>query len=71
MIEDNIATGDDTCSGAGFYVLDSSANIQDVVLTGNAADGWGGAIFFAGPPRFPVIFMPPHWSPTVRLQIMQ
>ncbi|MHC5181345.1 MAG: hypothetical protein ACYSOW_05695, partial [Planctomycetota bacterium] len=50
MIEDNIATGDDTCSGAGFYVLDSSANIQDVVLTGNAADGWGGAIFFAGPP---------------------
>ena len=49
-IKDNIAMGDASGSGAGLYCLDSSADIYDAVLTGNIADGWGGAIFIAGPP---------------------
>ncbi|RKY12728.1 MAG: hypothetical protein DRP52_04370, partial [Planctomycetota bacterium] len=49
-VKDNIVTGDTSSSGAGFYILDSTATIEDVVLTGNEADGFGGAIFFAGPP---------------------
>ena len=49
-IKDNIATGDISCSGAGLYCLNSSAVISDVVMTGNDADGFGGALYIAGPP---------------------
>lgn len=48
-IADNVAATRTYCSGGGFYGLDSSVRIKDCVMTGNHAQGFGGAVYLIGP----------------------
>jgi len=48
-INDNTAATKTYCSGGGLYCLDSTARIKDCVMTGNDAQGFGGAVYLIGP----------------------
>jgi hypothetical protein len=48
-INDNTAATKTYCSGGGLYCLDSTARIKDCVMTGNNAQGFGGAVYVVGP----------------------
>jgi len=48
-INDNTAATRTYCSGGGLYCLDSTARIKDCVMTGNDAQGFGGAVYLIGP----------------------
>lgn len=48
-VSNNIAATRTYCSGGGLYCLDSTARIEDCVMTGNQAQGFGGAVYLIGP----------------------
>ena len=48
-VSDNIAATRTYCSGGGLYCLNSTARIKDCVMTGNEAQGFGGAVYVIGP----------------------
>jgi len=48
-VSNNIAATRTYCSGGGLYCLDSTARIEDCVVTGNEAQGFGGAVYLIGP----------------------
>ena len=48
-INDNVAATRTYCSGGGLYSLNSTARIEDCVVAGNEAQGFGGGVYVIGP----------------------
>jgi len=48
-ISENIAATRTYCSGGGLYCLNSTTRIKHCVMTGNQAQGFGGAVYIVGP----------------------